>query len=240
MKKRINLALQGGGAHGAFTWGVLEKLLEDERIDVEAISATSAGTMNALCYAYGLTEGGREKAIEVLETFWKRVSQVGQRYNPLRYFPGQQWPYAEGLMAQMAYAAFDGWSRVFSPYQFNPFDVNPLRDLLSETIDFEVLRHCDKTQLYISTTHVRTGNVKVFTTEEVSLDVAMASACLPFVFKSVKVKDDYFWDGGYMGNPALFPFNSQMVSKDVLIVHINPIIREEIPTTAHGASLTLA
>ena len=233
-KKRINLALQGGGAHGAFTWGVLEQLLEDERIEVEAISATSAGTMNALCFAYGLTMGGPEKAVEVLEAFWRRVSDTGQRYNPMRLLPIPQPPQIQNLFSQMTYTLFDSWTRLFSPYQFNPFDIDPLRDILADTIDFDVLQQCDKTQLYISTTHVQTGNLKVFTTPEISLDVAMASACLPFVSKSVKVDDQYYWDGGYMGNPALFPFNSQMVSRDVLIVHINPLIREEIPTTAHG------
>lgn len=233
-KKRINLALQGGGAHGAFTWGVLEKLLEDERIEVEGISATSAGTMNALCYAYGLTTGGPEKAIEVLETFWKQVSDVGQRYNPMQLFPTPQLPQVHNLLSQMTYTVLEGWTRLFSPYQFNPFDIDPLREILSETIDFEAVRKCQKTQLYISTTHVQTGNLKVFSTPELTLDVAMASACLPFISKSVKIDEQHYWDGGYMGNPALFPFNSQMVSRDVLIVHINPLIREEVPTTAHG------
>jgi NTE family protein len=234
--KKINLALQGGGAHGAFTWGVLETLLKDPRIQVEGISGTSAGTMNALCFAYGLTTGGVQGALDVLENFWRRVSQVGQRYNLLRHMPfvGPQDDVAKSQLTQMVYSAMDGWTRLFSPYQFNPLDVNPLRDILAETIDFEVLRQCDKTQLFISTTHVRTGNVKVFATHEISLDVAMASACLPQLYQSVAVDGEYYWDGGFMGNPALFPFNDHTESQDLLIVHINPIVREEVPTSAHG------
>lgn len=232
--KKINLALQGGGAHGAFAWGVLETLLKDERIQVEGISGTSAGTMNALCFAYGLTTGGAEGALAVLERFWRRVSDVGQRYNPLAYLPDPPSEVAKNQLSQWLYAGMDSWTRLFSPYQFNPFDINPLREILAETIDFEVLRQCDKTQLFISTTHVRTGNVKVFSTPEISLDVAMASACLPQLYQSVEVDGDYYWDGGFMGNPALFPFNSQTSSQDLLIVHINPIVREEIPTSAHG------
>lgn len=232
--KKINLALQGGGAHGAFTWGVLETLLQDERIKIEGISGTSAGTMNALCFAYGLTTGGAQGALKVLEDFWHRVSQVGQRYNPLAGFPGQHGELSKSYLTQLVYSAVDSWTRLFSPYQFNPLDINPLREILAETIDFDVLRQCDKTQLFISTTHVRTGNVKVFTTPEISLDVAMASACLPQLYQSVEVNGDYYWDGGFMGNPALFPFNYHTESQDLLIVHINPIVRDEVPTSAHG------
>ncbi|MGV3526886.1 MAG: patatin-like phospholipase family protein [Candidatus Sericytochromatia bacterium] len=231
--KRINLALQGGGAHGAFAWGVLEKLLEDERIEVESISGTSAGTMNAVCFAYGLTTGGRDQAKAVLENFWRRVSETGRLYSPTARLPGYQWPHKPDLFANLSFAAFDNWTRIFSPYQFNPFDFNPLRTILSETVDFDVLRSCDKTKLFISTTHVRTGKVRVFQTPEISLSVAMASACLPMLYQAVEVDDDYYWDGGYTGNPALFPFHYHTQSQDVLIVHINPIERDEVPTSAH-------
>lgn len=232
MTKRLNLALQGGGSHGAFTWGVLDRLLEDERIDIEGISATSAGTMNAVCFAYGLTVGGRTGAKATLETFWRKISEAGETFSPIKRLPWQQWPAPWGNFQNLSYDLFDATTRMLSPYQFNPFDINPLRDILDETVDFERLKTCNRVKLFISTTRVRTGKVRVFNTAEVSLDVAMASACLPQIYKSVQVGDDYFWDGGYSGNPALFPFFKHTESRDILIVHINPIERDEIPTTA--------
>jgi len=227
-QKKINLALQGGGSHGAFTWGVLDRLLEDERIDIEGISATSAGTMNAVCFAYGLTVGGREGAKETLETFWRKISESGETFSPIKRLPWQQWPAPWGNFQNLSYDLFDATTRMLSPYQFNPFDINPLRDILDDT----VLKTCNGVKLFISTTRVRTGKVRVFNTDEISLDVAMASACLPQIYKAVEVDDDYYWDGGYTANPALFPFFYHTDCHDILIVHINPLERDEIPTTA--------
>lgn len=235
-KKIINLALQGGGAHGAFTWGVLDKLLEDGRIDFEGICGTSAGTMNACALAYGLHLGGPEKAREVLHDFWWNIQNNGSgAYSPFKNNP---W---EGFMLGADYFGFghnyasqwvDMMSRMFSPYDTNPFDYNPLRDVLEETIDFEELRKCSKVKLFISATHVRTGKLRIFNNEELSIDVALASACLPFLFKAVEIEGESYWDGGYMGNPAIYPLFYDSNTSDVMIVHINPLDREDVPTSA--------
>lgn len=234
-QKPINLALQGGGAHGAYAWGVLDYLLEDGRLNVEGICATSAGTMNACAYAYGHHTGGPEKAREMLHRFWYNIHKAGVAYNPARapswnsLFPAFK-DFAPSNAINFFW--FDTLTRMFSPSQFNPFDFNPLRDVLSETIDFDELKKCQCTKLFISTTHVRTGKVRVFNADQMNIDVAMASACLPYLFRAVEIDDEAFWDGGYVGNPALFPLFYETDARDVLIVHINPIEREEVPDTA--------
>ncbi|MDJ0741023.1 MAG: patatin-like phospholipase family protein [Gammaproteobacteria bacterium] len=230
-RKTINLALQGGGAHGAFAWGVLDKLLEDGRLGIEGICATSAGTMNACALAYGMHVGGSDRAREVLHEFWWNIHRVGQTHNPIKMLP---WERMLGLSMEnsLAYQYFDSMTRVLSPYQFNPFDINPLRDVLADAIDFEQLKRCECVKLFISATQVKTGKVRVFEARDMTLDVAMASACLPFLFKAVTIDGEDYWDGGYVGNPALFPLFYDTDSRDVLIVHINPLVRSETPTTA--------
>lgn len=233
-KKKINLALQGGGAHGAYAWGVIDQIIEDGRLEIEGICATSAGTMNAVAYAYGKHTGGLKNAQKTLHDFWWNVHQEGQKYGPVqrnifeKFLLGENWnmDYSPGFMA------FDAITRMISPYQFNPFDFNPLKDVLEKTIDFKELKNCQCTKLFISATHIKTGKVRVFNAQEVSLDVVMASACLPFLFKAVEIDKNYYWDGGYVGNPALFPFFYDTKTQDLMIVHINPLIREELPTTA--------
>lgn len=235
-QKTINLALQGGGSHGAFTWGVLDKLLEDGRIHVEGISATSAGTMNACAFAYGLYQGGPEKARETLHDFWWKVHDYGgSAYSPFKNTPWESFMMGKNFMGgenSFGYYLFDSFTRMFTPSQINPFDFNPLRDVLEKTIDFDVLRACDCTKLFISTTHVRTGKVRIFNTEELTIDVALASACLPFVFKTVEIEGEPYWDGGYSGNPALFPLYYDTECNDIMVVHINPLEIEESPTSA--------
>lgn len=236
-QKTINLALQGGGSHGAFAWGVLDKLLEDGRIDIEGLCATSAGTMNACAYAYGKYVGGPEKAREVLHDFWYGVHKAGQKYSPVKRMPWENMLLPSGernwnMNGSFSYFMFDMFTRIFSPYQFNPFDFNPLKDVLENTIDFQQLKKCDCTKLFISATHVGTGKVRVFNAHEMDIDVALASACLPYLFKAVEIEGEAFWDGGYMGNPALYPLFYDTDTRDVLIVHINPLERHETPKTA--------
>jgi NTE family protein len=230
-QKTVNLALQGGGAHGAFAWGVLDKLLEDGRLAVEGICATSAGTMNACALAYGMHLGGPERARQALHDFWWNIHRSGQTHNPVRLLPWERW-LGRGMEHSLAYMFFDSLTRMLSPYQFNPFDINPLRDVLLEAIDFDELRRCECVKLFISATHVASGKVRVFEAKDMSIDVAMASACLPFLFKAVTVGGEDFWDGGYVGNPALFPLYYDTESRDVIIVHINPIVRQETPRRA--------
>ncbi len=230
-EQMINLALQGGGAHGAFAWGVIDRLLDETDIGFEGLSGTSAGAVNAVVLAHGLMSGGRKGGQAALEDFWRKSSRSGSVWSPLQAFPDATVPGME-LLNAASFAAFDTLTRTFSPYEFNPFDINPMRDLLVDSIDFDGLRECAETKLFLSATNVRSGRVRVFKTDEVSVDVVMASACLPFLFKAVEIDGEHFWDGGYMGNPALFPFFYECESRDVMIVHINPMERHELPTTA--------
>ena len=231
-KKTINLAFQGGGSHGAVTWGVADRLLEDDRIEIEAISGSSAGAVNAAAVAFGLHKGGCEGARAVLDTLWKRISEAGKLYSPIRSDPLPFGGAASDALNAFSYQMFDLMTRTFAPSQFNPFDINPLRDILNDTIDFDALRQCKVTKLFISATNVRSGKVHVFNTAEVSTDVIRASACLPFLFKAVDIDGEHYWDGGYMGNPVLFPFFYEAKTSDIIIVHVNPIEREDVPVTA--------
>jgi len=234
-EKPVNLALQGGGAHGAFAWGVLDKLLEDGRLTIEAMSATSAGAMNAVVAAYGLSIGGPDGAQEKLEEFWRRISNAGQLYSPVRSFPWEHWLQGSGPNSEFspAFFVFQAMTHVFSPYQINPLNFNPLKDVLTEVVDFERLAKCNKApRLFLSATNVRTGKIKLFGNEAVSADVVLASACLPYLFHAVEIDGEHYWDGGFMGNPAIFPLIYNRGSKDVILVHINPIERKRLPRTA--------
>jgi NTE family protein len=231
MPKRINLALQGGGAHGAFTWGVLEHLLTDERLAVEGISGTSAGAVNAVMFADGMARGGRAEAQKRLADFWRAVSNNGslpplQRavverllsFVPLEGTPMQAW--------------LDMMSRYFSPYDFNPLNINPLKDLFERFVDFEALRETSNLQLFISATNVQTGRVRIFSREKITPEALMASACLPLLFRAVEIDGVPYWDGGYLANPVIFPFFGTTTTEDVLVVQINPLVRQATPTSA--------
>jgi NTE family protein len=230
-KKSINLALQGGGAHGAFTWGVLDALLEDGRLQIEGISGTSAGAVNAVVLADGLAKGGAEAARAQLAEFWRAASSNGrlpdvQRRVIERLFSGmpfENWPMKLWLSAM---------GRYLSPYDLNPLNINPLKDLIDRFVDFDAIRRCKDLQLFISATNVHTGQLKVFAREQVSAEVVMASACLPFLFQAVEIDGESYWDGGYLGNPVLFPFFRVTDTEDVVIVQINPLHRRQVPTSA--------
>lgn len=229
--KKLDLALQGGGAHGAYTWGVLDRLLEDDRIDIEGISGTSAGAMNGVVMADALTRGGKETARQALRDFWKAVSRAGMA-SPIRRSPMDVLTGNWSLDNSPGYVAMDLMTRLVSPYQLNPLNLNPLRDIVASHIDFDRVRQCDQLKLFIAATNVRTGKQRVFRREEMSVDAVMASACLPFMFQAVEIDGEAFWDGGYMGNPALFPLMEECSARDILLVQINPIRRDELPTTA--------
>ena len=230
--KSINLALQGGGAHGAFTWGVLDRLLEEEKLEFDGISATSAGAMNAAVFAYGLSEGGRDGAKKALANFWRRVSHAAA-FGPLQPTALDRMFGNKSLEYSPAFMIFDILSRVLSPYQFNPLNYNPLKDVLAESVDFEKLRMtCCPVKLFLSATNVRTGKVRLFGNDQISVDSVLASACLPFMFQAVEIDGDHYWDGGYMGNPCIYPLIYECESTDVLIVHINPLERKHMPHTA--------
>lgn len=241
-KKTINLALQGGGAHGALTWGVLDRLLEEDRLEVEGITATSAGAMNAAVMKAGLMNGGREAAQTALTDFWLEVARKGAASNPVMNWLTTLNPLLAPLadaQAQATYFAGDQLSRVFSPYDLNPLNVHPLRDML-DALDFSQICTTDGPDLFICATNVRTGKIKVFEGDEISTDAILASACLPTLFQAVDIKDpvtgqmESYWDGGYIGNPALFPLFYKTQTQDILIVHINPIERNDVPRDAQS------
>jgi NTE family protein len=227
--KPINLALQGGGAHGAFSWGVIDKLLEDGRLTFDAVSGTSAGALNAVVMIDGFERGGADGARERLQEFWMRVSRGGGKVEPGSEVLDQIIGFWRSSLQQ--FSPFPRLAAVASPYRFNPLNINPLRALLESLVDFERVKHCKAARLFISATNVRTGKIKVFTGREVTADAVMASACLPNLFHAVEIDGEAYWDGGYMGNPALFPFFEDKGSDDILLVQINPIRREEVPRT---------
>lgn len=232
-EKVINLALQGGGAHGAFAWGVIDKFMEDGRIHVEGISGTSAGSMNAVVHAFGHLKGGKEGVREALHNFWLAISEAGSKYSPVKRTPFEQmfagWNHDKSLASEV----FKLVTHSFSPYQLNPMNFNPLREVLESQVDFEELERSQDTKLFLSTTNVRTGKVKVFHTPEITSDVVLASACLPYLFQAVEIDGEYYWDGGFMGNPVLYPLFYYTNARDVVILHINPIERPGPPTMSN-------
>jgi NTE family protein len=229
--KTIELALQGGGSHGAFTWGVLDYLLSDDRIYIEGICGTSAGAMNAVVLADGLDRRGKEGAREALQNFWSSVSKTAM-FSPFQRTPLDRMLGRWTLDYSPGFIIFDILSRFVSPYQLNPFNINPLRMQLEALVDFDHVRKAEGIKLFVAATNVRTGKQRVFHREEMTADMVMASACLPFVFQTVQIEGEAYWDGGYMGNPALFPLVEECGGRDILIVQINPIQREDIPFKA--------
>ena len=230
-KKSINLALQGGGSHGAFTWGVLDHFMEDGRVSVEGISGTSAGAMNAVVLAHGYMKGGADGARESLEQFWRKVSDMG-KFSPIKRGPLDILTGSWNMDNSPAYEMLGMFSRLASPYDTNPLNINPLQDLLESTIDFEKVRNCKPLKLFVAATNVHSGKIKVFEREELTAQMVLASACLPTLYQAVEIDGIPYWDGGYVGNPPLYPLFYDTRSKDILIVQINPIERNETPKTA--------
>ncbi len=230
--KHIDLALQGGGAHGAFTWGVLDRLLEDDRIEIEAISGTSAGAMNAVVLADGLDRGGKEGAIKALRTFWRGVSDAGS-FSPMQRTLFDRMFGRWTLDWSPGYIMADLMSRLVSPYQMNPLDINPVRMLVTKLVDFEHVRDATGIKIFVAATNVRTGKLKIFRRGEMTADMVVASACLPYMFQAVEIDGEAYWDGGFMGNPSLAPLLEECESRDIVIVQINPVQRDTIPRTAH-------
>ena len=246
---RVNLALQGGGSHGAFTWGVLDTLLDDGRIDFEGISGTSAGAMNAVAMAHGFAQADgqtplqmRESARASLERFWEGVVDMGalgasiskaQRapfdilFGGLGGMTGEQSP---GQLMSDAMTSF--WAKTVSPYQSNPLDINPLQKFLEAQIDFERMAACKALKLFVVATAVTTGKAEVFSGKRLTAQAVMASACLPTVFRAVEIDGVHYWDGGFSGNPAFHPLIYACSSRDIVLVQINPIQRDKLPTTA--------
>jgi NTE family protein len=226
----IDLALQGGGAHGAFTWGVLERVLDIPWLKIESITGTSAGAMNAVVLADGYMRNGPDGAKAALEGFWRRISKSAQ-YSPIQRTPINVLTDNWSLDNSPAYIFFDLFSRLFSPYQTNPANFEPLRHILEDCIDFDVLKD-SPIKLFVTTTNVRTGLPRVFRNANMNVDAVLASGCLPLVHQAIEIDGDPYWDGGFSGNPLLTPVIRESKARDILLVQINPIERPGVPRTA--------
>jgi len=226
----VDLALQGGGAHGAFTWGVLDRLLEEPWLRIDGISGTSAGAMNAVVLADGLANGGADSARAALEMFWRKVSEAA-RLSPFQRTPLDVLVGRWTLDYSPAFVAMDLMSRLFSPYELNPGGANPLRDILTTTVDFDRAARAP-VKLFVTATNVRTGRGRVFRNAAITPDVLLASACLPTMFQALEIDGESYWDGGYSGNPTITPLVRECTSKDTIIVQINPVERPGTPRTA--------
>lgn len=229
--KRINVGLQGGGSHGAFTWGVLDRLLADRRIEIDSVTGASAGAMNAIVLAQGMANGSAEEARRTLRHFWEKVASVSAE-SPLGLMSQLTVPGQWNLKGSPLFIWMDLLSRLVSPYQLNPLNLNPLRDLLRKMVDFKKVRENRYLKVFISATNVETGRAKLFRTEEITVDHLLASACLPSIFQAVEIDGVPYWDGGFMGNPPLWPLFDRSTCNDVVIVQINPFFRKGAPTSA--------
>ena len=229
-RKKINLALQGGGAYGAFTWGVLDHVLEDGRLEIEGITGASAGAVNAIMLADGLARGGPEEARTRLADFWRATSLDGNLPDTQRkavdrlfsFFPLEDWPMA---------VWFKAVSHYLSPYDLNPLNINPLKELIERFVDFEAVRKCQNPQIFVSATNVQTGRLRIFPHNKITADAIVASACLPYLFHAVEIDGVPYWDGAYLGNPSIFPLFGTTTTEDVLLVQINPLVRHATPTS---------
>lgn len=236
-KKHISIAMQGGGAHGAFTWGVLDRLLEEKDLVVEGVSGTSAGAMNAVSTAQGIMEGGNDGARKFMDKYWTIMSDRG-RTSPFK--PG----FLDVLLGKFTmhnspgFLAFDFISKVLSPYQLNPAGTDPLKDLCEELFDFDKLNADKSVKIFMAATHVYTGKIRIFSNvnEELSIETILATACLPTIHNAVMVKGDYYWDGGFSGNPAIYPLIYNCETPDVMIIKLNPTHRPRLPVTASEIS----
>src|SRR5215469_3188854 len=220
--KTVNLALQGGGSHGAFTWGVLDRLLEEKGLAFEGITGTSAGAVNAVVLADGLAAGGREGAREALNAYWRKVSLLSSRILPPT-------PLNKAMDFPLGFVFLTYFA---SPYQMNPLNYSPFKELLRETINFERIRQQTAVKLFLCATNVQTAKIKIFHGEEIGLEHLLASTCLPLLMQAVEVDGEYYWDGSYAGNPAIFPLIYDCAAPDILMIHITPAERPGVPTTS--------
>jgi NTE family protein len=231
-KKKIAIALQGGGSHGAFSWGVLDRLLEDGRFEIEGVTGTSAGGMNAVALAQGILKGGNQGGREALESFWKKISEAGESSLLNQRGPIDRALGKFTMYHSPGFVIFDYLSRIFSPYELNPLKIDPLKDIIVGSFDFEALRQSKKTKLYLCATHVKTGKLRIFRTHEISPESLLATACLPTIHSAVKVDGEYYWDGGFIGNPVFFPLIYDCETPDIMLIQLNPTVRDKLPITA--------
>ncbi len=231
-QKAISVALQGGGAHGAFSWGVMDRLLEDGRFKIEGVTGTSAGGMNAVAVAQGLMKGNQQTAREELRKFWQEISNVGKHSSLNNRGPIDKMLGKYTMYNSPGFLMFDLLSRMFSPYELNPMGTDPLRDTIIKCFDFDYLRKNTDVKVYLCATHVYTGRLKVFGNAELKPEALLATACLPTIHNAVKVDGEYYWDGGFIGNPVFFPLIYNCETPDIVLVQLNPTVREHLPTSS--------
>jgi NTE family protein len=263
-KKKVAIALQGGGAHGAFAWGVMDKLLEDGRFDIMGVSGTSAGGMNAASVVQGLIKGNEETARSTLKEYWRSMNELSKKISPFakkdpfkelgsdpsamaymnmmsalwgKMMPYMANPFEEkkefNLSGTPEFHMYEMMGSMFSPYDTNPNDVNPFRDFLANFFDFKAIRENQERKIFLGTTHVKTGKIKVFSNADFSADVLMASACLPFLFQAVQIDGEHYWDGGFIANPAIYPLIGLKDTKDIIIVQLTRTHCDKVPTKRH-------
>lgn len=225
---KVDIALQGGGSHGAFTWGVLDRLLEEKWIQIDGVSGTSAGAMNAVCLVQGLAQEGPDQVRALLRLFWERVSKAAA-FSPLQRTLVDRMMAGWRLDHSPIYAWTEVFSTFFSPYDFNPLGLNPLKRIVEDTFDFSIVNSASAPRLFQSATNVKRGRLKLFRQPNISAETTLASACLPSLYQAVEIKGEYYWDGGYMGNPPLFPLVRETEAKDLILIQINPFARDELP-----------
>ena len=231
MVKKIDLALQGGGSHGAYTWGVIDRLLDDERIEIDGICGTSAGAMNGICTIYGLKKGGRSYAKHTLVKFWHKISEAG-KLSPLQPSWIDTMVSPGNMDFSPSYKFFSMSTENFTPKQLNPLKYNPLEKILNEVVDFKELQEISPPKLFVCATNVRTCEAKVFGRREITAKAILASACLPYMFEAVEIDGEFYWDGGYMGNPPIFPLITNTNLHDIVLIKINSINIGSVPTSA--------
>lgn len=227
----VDLALQGGGSHGAFAWGALDRLLEESWLKIEGVSGTSAGAMNAALLADGFAAGGAEGARKALDSYWHQVSKAA-RFSPFQRGPLDRLLGRWSLDNSPMFVFMDMMSRLYSPYDLNPGGFNALAPILAKQIDFERLRQ-SPIKVFITATNVRTGRPRIFRNADITPEVLMASACLPTLFQAVEIDGESYWDGGYSGNPTMAPLVNELDSDDTILIPINPVDRPGTPKSAH-------
>lgn len=230
-KKRVNLALQGGGAHGAFTWGVLDRFLEEDMFEVNGVSGTSAGAVNGVCLVYGLATGGKEKAKDLLASFWHKCSEIA-KFSPLQPTPFDSALGPGNMDYNPFYIILNIFSSIVPPYIWNPCNYNVVKDVLNELIDFTTIQKCTEYILFLAATNIKSNKIKIFSNPEITVDSVLASTCLPNMFQAVKIDDEFYWDGGFMGNPAIFPLFANTDTNDLMIIQIYTANYGRVPFTS--------
>lgn len=229
-RKKISLALQGGGSHGAFTWGVLDALLEDPRIDVEGVSGTSAGAMNATATIQGLLKNGNVGARKTLRDFWEKIGEKGKK-SLLQFNPMDKMTKRFEMSNNPIFKTIGFMNTLLSPYELNPQNIHPLQDLIMDVFDFEALKKSKDRKLFLCATHVATGKLKIFTGKEITPEALLASACVPSLFQAIEIEGEFYWDGGFIGNPAIYPLIYHCDTPDILIIQIRRVHDPIVPRT---------